>query len=189
MRRLVTAPTIEPVNLDEAKDHLNVMHYEDDALISRAISSAREQAEVFTRRVFISQTWDISLKNLPQQGIRLFPSPVIAIESITYVDTSGQTQTLAADQYQVVRDPHDPRIIPAYGVRWPAVLDHENSVTVRAAFGYGQAGDVPASIKAAIFLLVGEMYQHREETGPSNLGTLPLTSERLLWPFRDMRAQ
>lgn len=188
MKRLVTPPTIEPVSLEEAKSHLRVLHDHEDALIDALIQSAREQAESFTRRALIAQTWEISLDDLPRYGFQVFPSPLMSVESITYLDGEGLPQTLPSDQYIVVADPHSPAVVPAYGVTWPMTLGFKNCVTVRAVCGYGSnPGDVPAVIRSAMLLMIGDMYQHRETIVQGSVSEIPMTAERLMWPKRDLR--
>ncbi|MEK9811058.1 MAG: hypothetical protein VW362_11465, partial [Candidatus Nanopelagicales bacterium] len=40
----------------------------------------------------------------------------------------------------------------------------DRPVTVRAVVGYGQAAQVPDGIKSAIYLLLGDLYEQRQET-------------------------
>lgn len=57
--KLVTAPTVEPITLDEAKAHLRVSWTNEDALITTLISAARRLAEVIASEVFVTSTYDI----------------------------------------------------------------------------------------------------------------------------------
>lgn len=63
--RLVTAPAVEPVSLEQAKVHLRVDVPDDDALIGLLISAARAHAENVCRRAFITQQWDLFLDAFP----------------------------------------------------------------------------------------------------------------------------
>ena len=57
-----------------------------------------------------------------------------------------------------------------------------------AAVLAGDAGDSPmlvnASIRAAILLILGHLYAHREDTVPGSMSELPLGSRELLQPWR-----
>ena len=53
----VQPPSEEPVSLEEVKKHLNVDYNYDDELISGYITAARQYAEEYTRRSFVTQTW------------------------------------------------------------------------------------------------------------------------------------
>lgn len=59
--RLYTAPSLEPVTLQEAKDHLRYEEQEDDQLIRRQLIAARQWAEKVCWRGFVSQVWELTL--------------------------------------------------------------------------------------------------------------------------------
>lgn len=62
-------------------------------------------------------------------------APTLFVESIAYVDIDGNTQTLAANQYQV--DLSEPACItPAYGTVWPEIRMQKAAVTVKFSAGY-----------------------------------------------------
>jgi uncharacterized phiE125 gp8 family phage protein len=176
------APATEPVTLTEAKAHLYVDGTADDTLITALIVAAREQAELFTRRSFVTQTWQALLDNFPVGGINLPYGPLASVSSIAYLDDNGDSQTLSTDVYAV--DTVGQRVHLKYDQVWPTTRNIENAITITYVTGYTV---VPQSIKAAVLLLVGEMFKNREESGPSNIAQLPLTAERLLWPYRDLR--
>lgn len=87
--RLFTAPSLEPVSLTEAKAHLRYEESNDDALISRCITAARQWAEKICWRGFVTQTWELTLPGfrgedrweLPQRG----PVSVIPIEGSDWI--------------------------------------------------------------------------------------------------------
>lgn len=96
-------------------------------------------------------------------------APLVSVVSITYVDPSGVTQTWDPTLYQVVK-PAGPRaargrIRPAYGQSWPVTRDQLASIVVQFTAGYGTTGAaVPFMLRRAIKLLVGDLFEHREDT-------------------------
>ncbi len=187
---LVTAPTIEPVTFEEAQSHLRLTDATDAPYVNALITTAREYCENYTRRAFISQTWDLKFDGgFPDGDIELPMPPVSSITSITYVDTAGATQTWAAANYTTDL-PAGPRamparIAPAYGVSYPSTRDQNNAVTVRFVCGYGATiSTVPFGLKAAMLLLIGHWYENRASitVGPAN--DLPDGVAALLWPFK-----
>jgi len=64
---IITEPTVEPISLQEAKDHLRIRHSDEDTDIERMITAARRHAEQFTGRAFISQRWRLTLDYLPSR--------------------------------------------------------------------------------------------------------------------------
>ncbi len=133
-RNLVAGPAAEPIHLTDAKLHLRVDGSDEDALIAALIVAAREQAEAITRQSLLLQTWDVTLDRFPCE-IQL-PGPVRALVSIAYVDPDGATQALAASGYTVDAKSAVGRVMPAYGLSWPSVRDHINSVTARYKAGF-----------------------------------------------------
>lgn len=171
-KTLVTAPTVEPVSLAEAKDHLNYEEAEDDALISAFIAGAREYVEKFLNRKLVQQTWRWQFDAFPRCDYFELPiNPVQAVNSITYTGggVSPNQQTLSADVYGVDTGVTPARVYLKYGQSWPANRGHYNDVAVEFVAGYAPAGSpqdvaagVPESIRIAIKMLVADMYQHRE---------------------------
>lgn len=72
---LVLAPTSEPVTLAEARDQCRITGSDSDALLARFLLDARQYAEGYTRRVFMTQTWDAFFRHWPVvwNGVRCFP--------------------------------------------------------------------------------------------------------------------
>jgi len=144
---LVTRPEVEPVSLEDAKLWLRLDHTAEDALVDSLIQMVREQVEEHGIAV-ITQTWDLRLDCFPSI-IRLPKTPVQEVSSISYIDTSGDTQTLAEAAYTVDVRSTPARIVPAYGYSWPITRSEPNAVTVRFIAGYG-AGATPAEIPERI---------------------------------------
>lgn len=166
--RLVTPPTVEPVSLDEAKEHLRVLSDDTDAEIESMIVAARQMVESgeswSLERSLITTTWRVVLDRFPK-CIELPRPPLISVSSITYVDTNGTTQTLSPSLYQVDSHNEPGRIVPAYGQVWPVTRDQINAVTVTYTAGYGAtAASVPMGIKQAILLCLGDLESYRQGT-------------------------
>jgi uncharacterized phiE125 gp8 family phage protein len=104
------------------------------------------------------------------------------VTSVTYVDTDGVDQVLAPSQYHLAGTggARLARIYPAFGERWPSTRDQHAALRVRFVAGYGDnPGNVPAPIRQAIRLIVGQSFADREGT----VGLSPAV-ESLLFPFR-----
>lgn len=196
---IVTGPVAEPVTLAEAKAHCRVEHSSDDTLISSLIVAAREYVETETRRALCTQTWDLTIHRAwPSYwdaechewriGIELPRPPLVSVTSITYVDTAGDSQTLAADQYQVVKTGGQTLaglIVPAYSVTWPSIRDVHDAISVRFVAGYGNAAAVPQRIKQAMLLLIGHLYENREAVITGTItAELAKSIDDLLFPLR-----
>lgn len=185
---LVTAATSEPIPLSTLQAHLRV---DDDSaiLLSSYLRAAREHVENATRRVLVTQTYDYAIDCWPVVGcgyrIDLPLQPVQSVTSVSYVDGSGVTQTLAADQYVLCNaGPHNVAYIePAYGVEWPALRDQSEAVTVRFVAGYASSATIPESLKTAVVLQAEMLY----DRNPTSRDTLESARDSLLSPYRVVR--
>jgi len=158
----VTAPASEPVTTAEFKAWSRIDTSADDTLIAALIATARQWAETYTGRSFIDTTYDYSLDGFAGV-IRLPRSPLSSVTSISYVDTAGDTQTLATSVYRVDAAREPGRITREYAQTWPSVQYVTNNVVIRFVAGYGaDATSVPEHVKSAIKHVVADMYEHRE---------------------------
>jgi len=182
--KISSAAAKDPVTLAEAKLHLRVDHSADDDLITTLITAATKWGEAYTKRAFISQTWDMILDCFPNDEtiIYLPKSPIQSITSIKYNDTDGNEQTLATTVYTYDTTTSVPaRIFLKESQEWPDTQDQGNAVTIKFVTGYGDdETDVPAPILAAIKLLIGHWYDQREAASSLSYKEVPMAVESLM---------
>lgn len=180
-----------PVSVAEAKQHLRVQHNEDDQLIGAMIAAAVSHLDGPTGilgRCLVTQTWRQDFSAWPCDGFRL-PVPDVHPESvvITYLDSDGAAQTVAAELYETIEDAigaavyfHDEFTVPA------VKGDRRAPITITFAAGFGAADDVPGAIKSALLLIVGDLYENRENTviGSVDVKEVPLGVTMLTAPWR-----
>ncbi|HRC61624.1 MAG TPA: head-tail connector protein [Dehalococcoidia bacterium] len=197
-KQLVTGPSIEPVSLNEMKAHLRVFGSEEDGLLAGYILSARRHIEIETGRALISQRWRATFDGgwpvaFDGVGFRtrvvLPVAPLLAIQSVQYIDSAGATQTLSSGLYRVARvaDRRQRGFIePAHGASWPAVQSVAEAVSVTFDAGYGTGpGDVEGEITQAILLLAAHWYENREAVViGTTVSEMPLAVERLISRYR-----
>ena len=195
--RLITAPTVQPLTLAEVKAHLRVDHSDEDDLIAAYIEAATSYADGeygFLGRALVTQTWELVIDTFPTHEIKIPLPPLQSVESVKYDDGDGVEQTLSTSLYTVDSALEPGWIVPPVGTGWPSsVFDGINSVRVRYVAGYDPTTDspvdlranIPRAIRQALLLLIGAMYQQREEVviGVSVM-KMPWASEQLLRPFR-----
>lgn len=169
--RLITAPTFEPISVAEAKLHCRIDGSDEDALVADLIKSAREAAEHETGRRFVRQTWEATFDGFAS-ALRLWPSQVLAVVSVNYVDLNGVLQAVSATDYALDNAGFPAWLKPAYGLEWPATLDVMNAVNVRYRVGYIDTGSgvggipteaeaqaaVPATLKQWMKIQVATLY-------------------------------
>ena len=189
---LLTGPAEEPVSVEEAKAHLRVSTAADDALIGSLIAAAREHVEARCRRALVTQVWDLYLDAFPAgEEIELAMPPLRAVESVTFFRDDGTSGVMSSLEYVVDGGGGRGAVVRGRGGGWPsAELGPRNGVRVRFEAGYGGAEDVPRAIRQAVLLIVGALYENREQVIVAqgvNLALLPFGIEALLAPYRVMR--
>jgi uncharacterized phiE125 gp8 family phage protein len=175
--KLITPPVAEPLTLDEVKGHLRVEHSDEDALITALIQATREAVENYTNRQLMPATYEGIADDLAH--FTLPKAPFQALVSIQYTNSGDVLTALPAENYTFLEG-GEPAVIL---VKRPAdYKDVENGVKITFTAGYTS---VPESLKAAMKLLIGHLYENREE---SIIGVqanqLPKASEYLMGPYR-----
>lgn len=203
----VTQPSIEPVTLAEAIQHLREFSSISQATqdqLTALIVAGREWAEDYTGRALIEQRWRLTVGSgsLPfaytdsntvsgiyagvfdprTDGILLRKSPVIALVSVASVDSLGVETALDVADYEVMEADS----------KWPRVVASWSGSTLRFVYRAGFAAGVgspdptpdaalvPERFKQAIKLWVEAMYDRDEKLMPMLL----IAAEMLLKPER-----
>lgn len=161
----LTQPSVEPVSVSMARQHLRVDDDTDNLYIASLISVAREMAEVELDRTLLTTRWQMKLDGFPAGDIRLPRPPMSLIQTsvvVSYVPSDGTVATLPSSEYRVDNTSTPGVIRPLYSGTWPTYLNDANSVTVTWWAGYGDdGGQVPAVIKNAMLLILTELYENR----------------------------
>jgi len=200
------APAVEPVSAAEVWAHLRVpltgspAAPVDATLIALLTTAAVDQIDGrdgWLGRALVTQTWDLTLDGFPASAdfIALPLPPLQSVVSVKYIDTAGVQQTMSSSLYALSADRHyQPRLDLAYGATWPATRCQRDAVTIRFVAGFASGNSpedataVPKSIKAALLLTIGHLYEHREEVVMGmTAAPLPLGAEHLLTPYRVRR--
>ncbi len=178
--KISAGPAVEPVSLVEAKLHLRVDGSDDDGLINELIKSARIFCEGYQNRAFITQTITLRMDKFTNPIVLPKP-PLIAVASIKYLDVDGAQQTVGTGLYDVDITSEPGLVVLGYQDSWPVIRSVHHSVEVIYTAGYGAAAsDVPENVKTGIKLLVGHLYEHREEASEVKLENLPFGIRSIL---------
>jgi uncharacterized phiE125 gp8 family phage protein len=194
-----SGPAQEPITVAEAKAHCNVTHADDDDLFSALVTAAREACEIETNRCFVWSTFELRLDAFSRGGyqeIRLPNPPLIRVNSIQYYDADNALQELGSDNFEVDDKSEPARIRPAPDQSWPATKSRMNAVIVSYVAGYpvddagspaDYAAGVPESVKQAMKLVIGHLYNNRDEVMAGaglQAVQLPQGAKWLLWRHR-----
>jgi uncharacterized phiE125 gp8 family phage protein len=188
MIRLVTAPTVEPILLTPAKLYLKVDNTTDDTLITEMIKASRQAIEDYLGYKLITQTWDYFQDEFTDP---LIPNiyPLQSVAWIKYQDADNVTQTVSASDYNVFTNTFPAQIKPVVTTTFPIEGDYPAAVNVRCVVGFGDAtADIPQleTILRAIKLVLGEMYENRENVQPSHSAVklIPNCARKILMNLR-----
>lgn len=179
-----TLPSVEPITLEEAKLHLRVTQAADDMLITALIAAARVHVEQVCEHALMAQVWTMRADRF--EGLTLPGGNVRSVTSISYLDSAGASQTLPLNQVVIDTTRVPARVTLAANQSWAVVAAQANAVSVVYEVGYSDAAAVPAPIKAAMLLIIGDLYENREAQSVGQPITENATVSALLWPFRRM---
>ncbi|UIJ43720.1 hypothetical protein LZK98_11525 [Sphingomonas cannabina] len=187
MRVVVVVPPDPVVTWADADAHLKLDgDTEQQAEVEAMIAAATQHIDGpdgWLGRSLGIQTLEVSLDRFDAGGIILPFPPISSVTTVSYIDTNGLEQTLDSSAYRLLGD----RLVPVFGGAWPETRSEEEAVTIRFVAGYDQ---LPAPIRAAILLMVGDLYRNRGEAvigaGSSKVDMSP-TVRNLLAPFRVWR--
>lgn len=180
---LVTAPSVEPVTLSEARAWLRIDAdvTDQDTLISLMIQSMREYAENLTGRAFVPRAL-AQIRPCFESCMELQAPPLLSVQSVTYYDINNALQTLSASLYDV-QEWHEPgRVIQPINAVWPATYYRDDAVRIDYTAGYlppgsptdyTDTGNIPAALKLWMHARLATLFENREQLVLNNLIEIP----------------
>ncbi|CAN7336001.1 head-tail connector protein [Bosea sp. LjRoot90] len=188
---LVTAPTAKPVTVAEAKAHLRVDHDLDDALIERAIDAAISHLDGYggiLGRALMAQRWRQFFSFWPaSRCLPLSLAPAAAIVEVRVRAPDGSESVVDPAGYRLLAAASRPQVLFPVSASLPALDSAPDAIAVTYGAGYGETADkVPAPIRQAMLLMVGDMYRFPETVvlGSSSAPPMSASVDRLLGPYR-----
>jgi len=190
MKYRITSPaTTDPVSLTEAKLHLRVDSSADDELIRNLVHAATVWCERYEGRAYCVQTITAKMDKWTDE-IVLPVAPLLKVDSVSYIDTAGTTQTLASTFYNVDTTREPGRITLAYQKTWPALYAVPDAITIVYKVGYATsfASVVPTSSVTNSFTINEVVFSDADAVRLSNdLGDLPASlTESKTYYVRDL---
>jgi uncharacterized phiE125 gp8 family phage protein len=144
----------DPITIAEAKRHLDVVRDDQDEMIEFMITAAREWVESYTGLSFDGDTVTQTFRCF-RAGITLLVCPADddAEVTVAYLNKAGEPVEVTGARLWRAAKPA--RLLPPLNGAWPTDEDGTIAVTVTG---------VPFSLKAAMLLMIGDLYNQREET-------------------------
>lgn len=187
---LVTPAALSPVTTPELMAHVRGGEAEEAAL-DLYLAAAVQAVQDWTGRALITETWRLSLPEFPTAELVLPRAPLLTVTEVRYWTTDATpVDTLLPSSVYHVAVPAGPtaqqgRLSLANGQSWPEVAPNRpDAVRITYTVGYGATGAaVPASLRAAVLLTAGDLYENREAQSHKPLSE-NATVMRLLAPYR-----
>ena len=105
---------------------------------------------------------------------------MINVDAIKYLDSDRVEQTWDANKYKVSSTNEITNISPRHGEVFPTAIEESCAVSVEYTAGYATAAEVPGAMVQAMLLIIGHMYECREDS----VKQLPTRAEWLLTPCK-----
>jgi uncharacterized phiE125 gp8 family phage protein len=159
---VLSPPAKRPLEADDVRRQL-ATHAEQGDQVDALIAAATERVESYLGRALIEQTLVYTFDRWPCERITLPRPPLVEVVEIRYLDSDGVQQTLSPSLYRVLTSRDPVQIERAFNATWPTTRDVCDAVEIEFKAGYGTDGaNVPASIRHALTMIVGEWLEFRE---------------------------
>lgn len=160
--------------LTDAKEHLRVLHSDEDSLIAAARDAACAYIERQYGVALAPATFAWSMKRL--EDTRLPVRPVTSITEVRYVDSAGAEQTYA--DARLISG----AVVPAFDGSWPGSY---GSAEIEFVAGFEDVANEAADLMAAVKLMTGHLYANREAVVQgSQSSPLAMAVDALCSPYR-----
>lgn len=189
---IVTAPTVEFLTLDHAKDFLRVETADEDAVIAGMVSTVNEHLdgdEGILGRCLITQTWLLTCTHFTDE-IELPLPPLLSVGSVKYYNSADVLTTVATTVYETDLNGKSGGFVRKLGNQtWPADVstNKHNPIEITFNAGYGPSwNDVPKTLQHAALMLLAHYYENREAVhiGNEQVTTVPKGFDSLVDPHR-----
>lgn len=185
---VTVAPTTLPLTINEVKEHLH-LDLDDktqDALLKVLIRAATDYAEKYTKRDFITRTYE-TLRDSFTDSLEIRRSPLQSVTTVEYLQ-DGLFVTVSTDIYFATNSNTFSRLTLKTGQVWPTDIDlQEQSVKITFKSGYGNnLSSVPDALREGMLQYISAMYENR---GDCNEGRVSGSSVGLAQKFLPIDAQ
>jgi uncharacterized phiE125 gp8 family phage protein len=182
--------------MEEIKLHLRIPEGEtaEDALLDGLQDAAIEYVENHTNRKLMTQRWKVYFDDwstgdsfeIPYPPLQSIPST-----GVVYTNSTNDSTTYGSTKWQSDTVSEPGRLVREYEESsWPttATLHNKNPIAIEFVCGYTTGSNVPQSIKQAMLLIIGDLYENRENSMVGQpITTVPLAAKSLLASYRNFK--
>ncbi|QOY96334.1 hypothetical protein IM543_11230 [Massilia sp. UMI-21] len=169
----VSVPAGLPVPLAAAINKARADGADMEAEVELEVRGIAGQVEHEIGRALCEQTWRVTLDRFPDAIKLPMAAPLIAVESVKFIDADGVQRILDPQDYFVDSASEPAYVMPAPGRAWPATAVRANAVEVQYRCGYGaDYTAVPPAIQSYILGRLEAIYSQGESGNAKFLGGL-----------------
>lgn len=192
--KVVTPPATE-LSLSTVKSYLRIDYSDDDSLLSILIQSARERAEQYCNRSFITQTLEAYYDKI-EKDFTLPRAPIQNVSTVKLIYLNEESTLTQNADYYVMGNQDQWVTITATTYNLPPGFSPGDDISryhldVTYTAGYGSSWtNVPMGIQEAIMKMAGAAYEVREDVavlsknGASGIIEIPNDAKSLLNAYR-----
>lgn len=168
---LYTAPTLTPIDVDEAKQQARITDDASNALLESYIRVATGAAEDYLGRGLLTQTWRMVLDDFVDIIPLPMAAPLQSVTSVTYYDADGVSQTLATSVYDTDTISRPGRVVLKPSQSWPTLQSERRNgrVTITYVVGWTDKDSIPEQIRQGIRMYVAYLDLDRDGMEPQAL--------------------
>ena len=180
---LVTAPTEQPVSLQDLKKHVIAADFaDDDAILQMYLDAAVNHMDGYSGmlgRALMTQEW--AIQACEWRGCFTMPMKPIKGVVLKYFDEANVEQTVPETTYRLSGE----TVWVDSSFTRPKLYERGDAVSAVFTLGEDDPANVPAAIKAAILLMAAGLYANRENIGGTEFHQNP-AFDLLISPYRRM---
>lgn len=171
------------VTLEQAKHNCSIDDDDHDTVLADLIAQATDYCQERTDVSLLTETWQMTLDAFPRaKWIDIPRWPLQSIESVTYIDTNGDSREIAPEQF-AVRIDHNGRgrVALKNWAAWPTTARTPDAVAITFRSGWPAAANVPPQWSRIVLMLVTWWFEQREAGVVGTItGQAPFGVEALL---------
>ena len=172
---LTVSMPVLPVSIETFKKQIRVELDEDyeDELLGVYLNHAYDYVTEVSDTSFIITQFRLSMPCFVA-CMRLPRPPIVSIDSVEYIDSDNNLQTLPETEYRLTADG---AIAPVAGATWPDTANESDAVIINYSAGSelstGVNGFRAGRATQAVLLLAAHWFKHREDTSEKQLANIP----------------
>lgn len=188
MRVVVVTPPDPVISFEEAAQHLKLGGNQAEKVLVEGMIAAAvatiDGPDGWLGRSLGVQTLEARFNSFHGSEIRLPYGPVISLVGVEYLDSDDEPVQADIDEFELL----GATLVPAGSSwAWQGCSTRREAIRVEYLAGYEEA--IPPAARAALLLMIGDLYRNRDTTAVVQMSKVPMSTsvEGLLEPLRIYR--